>query len=208
MVIRLQGFIQSVAASCLIALILPAQNLYAIDTVPDAITISHGKYTDTFLKRRADLSNTRISVRWDWDADLIESSSVKLDGYFDLGYSQWKSHLSKNASDTSVGADKAWAVSFTPVLRFKPRDSGMVTPFLDIGGGISYQSEENIQKKKPTAINMGGHTQFEARVAVGVRVNTAQPVEASLGFMHYSNANFHSANEALDFYMFNLTWVF
>ena len=200
---------QHIAASLLLALSYSASHqAQAIDFTPDAVSVWHGKYTDTFLKRKADISNNRLSLRWNWDKDWLDSSNFTLGGYFDLGYSQWRSHLSKADPDTSAGADKIWAVSFSPILRFQYKTESILSPFIDIGGGISYQSEQDIQKKRPTDINMGGHTQFEARAMIGTQVNTSQSFEIAFGMFHYSNANLHPVNEALDFYLFNITLSF
>ncbi|MCL6268776.1 acyloxyacyl hydrolase [Sansalvadorimonas sp. 2012CJ34-2] len=102
----------------------------------------------------------------------------------------------------------AWAASFSPVLRLQYKPEATFSSSLDLGVGISYQSEKDIQKKKSTAINIGGHNQFEIRAIVGTRVNTSQSFEITFGLFHYSNTNLHSANEGMDFYVSGVSLPF
>ena len=174
----------------------------ALDLTPDGIAVGYGKY----IKSKADLSNTRVSLQWDWNRDFISSPNWKLGGYFDLAVSNWRSHLSAKDQPSPEGAAKAWAVSFSPVFRFEPETNMMLAPFFDFGVGASWQSKKDIEKKLKSPINMGGHTQFEIRAVAGVRFGTNKQYELSYGWFHYSNANFHPKNEALDFQMAELGW--
>ena len=170
----------------------------ALDLVPDGVSVSGGKY----IHSKADLSNVRVAVRWDWGHDFLSSPNWKLDGYFDVGYSQWHSHLSAKDNPSPNAADKAWQVGFSPVFRFTPQSQGSIVPFFDFGVGVSYQSEKDLEKKLKSPINMGGHTQFEIRTVVGVQLGAN--IELAYGWFHYSNANLHPKNEALDFQMLSL----
>ncbi len=174
----------------------------ALDLKPDGMAVTHGKY----IPNKADISNTRISLKWDWNRDFLESSGWKLGGYFDLGYSRWRSHLSDEDQPSPDGADKAWAASFSPVFRLEPEISSTFVPFLDFGVGVSYQSEKDLEKKLKSPINMGGHTQFEIRTVAGVRFGRLKQFELSYGWFHYSNANLHPQNEGLDFQLLSLGW--
>ena len=173
----------------------------SFDLIPDGISISGGKY----LQDKANITKARVAVRWDWEKDFISSSNWTLDGYFDLGYSQWQSRLSANDEPSPTGADKAWQIGFSPVFRLSPQTHYAFAPFLDVGVGLSYQSEKNIEKKLKSPINMGGHTQFEIRTLVGARFGENKNYELSYGWFHYSNAHLHSQNEGLDFQVLGLT---
>ena len=174
----------------------------ALDFEPDGITITHGKY----LHDKADISTNRVSVKWDWNTETQVSSGWKLGGYFDLGYSQWQSHLSGKEVFSEGGADKTWAIHFSPVFRFEPQSIKTLAPFFDIGIGVSYQSEEKLESKRRWPINMGRHMQFEIRTVAGMRFGKQRQFEAFYGWFHYSNADTRIDNEGLDFQMFSLGW--
>lgn len=78
-------------------------------------------------------------------------------------------------------------------------------PFLDVGVGLSYQSEQDLEKKLRSPINMGGHTQFEIRTMLGIQFGDSKQYELTYGWFHYSNAYLHSQNEGLDFQMLGMT---
>ncbi|MCL6270775.1 acyloxyacyl hydrolase [Sansalvadorimonas sp. 2012CJ34-2] len=196
---KLTGFVFALSIAFMS---LTGQAMELSDLKPDGITVTHGKY----IPSKADISTTRLSLRWNWNRNLLESSSWKLGGYFDLGYSRWRSHLSEKDQPSPNGADKAWAASFTPVFRLEPESSAMLVPFLDVGVGVSYQSEKDLEKKLKSPINMGGHTQFEIRTVVGARFGDQKQFEFSYGWFHYSNANIHSQNEGLDFQLLSFGW--
>ncbi len=173
---------------------------YSFDIAPDGIFVTGGKY----IPNKADLTNARIALRWDWNRDFISHPNWKLDGYFDLGYSQWKSHLSAKDKPSPNGAKKAWQVGFAPVFRLSYQSESAIAPFLDFGVGVSYQSKKNIEKKLKSPINMGGHTQFETRAMVGIQFGAQKNYEVAYGWFHYSNAGLHPQNEGLDFQMLSL----
>ncbi len=177
---------------------------YSLDRKPDGISLTGGDG----LNKRSELSNFRAAVRWDWDADLLNSRNWRLDGYFDLGYSQWKSRLSREDQPTSDGAKKAWQVSLTPVFRLSPKTDNAIVPFVDFGVGVSYQSKKNLEKESRSPLRMGGHTQFEGRLMVGFQFGDQHDYEIAYGWFHYSNASLHPNNDGLDFQMlsFVMKW--
>ena len=189
-----------------ICLAVTASTASALELKPDAIAVSYGKYTETFRSDLpANLENTRLSVRWNWDKNWQLSENWNAGGYFDLGYSQWRSRLSRS-DNPSDGAEKVWQVGFSPVLRLNYQMNSLVTPFIDLGAGVSYQSKKDIQKEKPTDLNMGTHFQFELRGMAGLQFDTSLPFEVSAGFMHYSNADLNSDNEGADFFIVNVAF--
>ena len=199
---RFQSRVLSIALYALGAsLLFSPTKSHALDLIPDGVTASYGEYAGN----KADLSNTRLSLRWNWNKNLIENDSLTLSGYFDLGYSRWRSHLSAKDQPSPNAADKIWAVGFSPVFRLAPQSSAMVVPFLDAGVGVSYQSEKDIEKKLKSPINMGGHTQFEIRAGAGIMFGESKQYELAYHWFHYSNANIHSQNEGLDFHMLSLS---
>lgn len=173
---------------------------WSLDMTPDGASISAGQ----FIKDTADLRSVRLALQWDWNLDLPGSPVWQLDGYFDLGFSQLRSHLSAEDRPSPGGADSSWRVGFSPVFRLSPASHQRVTPLLDFGAGASYHSEKNLQKKLNSPINTGGHGQFEIRTMVGIAFGAQQNLELSYGWFHYSNAHLYAENEALDFQVLSL----
>lgn len=167
-----------------------------MDIMPDGISFDIGQS----LFKKAELSRERIALRWNWDRDFLTTPDWRLDGYFEFGYSHWRSHLSTGDTRSMYGADKAWQVGFSPVFRLTPESTPWsFIPFFDFGIGASYQSEEDLEQERLSAINMGGHTQFEIRAMIGSQFGNRQQFEIAYGWYHYSNAYLHNNNEGLDF---------
>ena len=72
----------------LFIVILPVK---ALDLLPDGVNASYGRYLPVKSGRKADFNNYRLGLVWDWDTNLLRSERVKLDGYFELAGSFWKS---------------------------------------------------------------------------------------------------------------------
>ena len=168
----------------------------AMSLIPDGISLGLGQS----LFKKADLSREGVALRWDWHQDFMATPDWRLSGYFEFGYSQWRSHLSSRDVRSLSAADNAWQVGLIPMFRLMPEQfSASYTPFFDFGVGLSYQSEQDIEQERLSAINMGGHTQFEIRLMMGVQLGASKQFEISYGWQHYSNAYLHDANEGLDF---------
>lgn len=197
-------------ASCLGLLLISTHVLAG--WMPDGVTVDYGE--SIFLK--SEFTSGRIAARWNWDKDFIESPHVKLTGYTELGYSDWSSDFPWNRVTSPRGVDALWQVGLSPVMRLETRQSWWgFTPFWDLGGGISYQSETELKDTAhpPTtssthttdpnirSLDMGGHVLFELRTTVGLRFKN---VELAYGWFHYSNANIYDMNDGMDFQKISL----
>ena len=185
-----------------------ASSVSALDWTPDGVTLGYGQYLPVVNGREADFDNYRLGLLWDWDTNLISSERTRLDGYFELSGSFWKSGLSASDNPSPEGKDKATVISFSPVLRLSPMNSlwGTTKPFIDIGAGASWLSEEDLEKKKRSPINMGGHWQFELRLMAGLLFGERQQYELRYGWLHYSNAHLRDKNESIDFHLMTFGW--
>ncbi len=181
---------------------------YALDLTPSGVAVSYGQYLEVKSGRKADYDNYRLALTWDWADNLMETNSIQLGGYYELSANAWRSNLSAKDNPSPTGKDKATAFSFSPVFRLSPRDPlwGNAMPFLDFGVGAAYISEEKLEKKKKSPIDMGGHFQFEARIMAGVSFGDWQQYEVRYGWLHYSNAGLHSENESIDFHAVTFGW--
>lgn len=191
-----------------LALSIMMTPVYALDFIPDGINATYGRYLPVVSGRKANFNNYRLGLVWNWDKNLFNSERVKLDGYFELAGSFWKSGLSASDNPSPDGKDKANVFSFSPVFRLSPVNPvwGSVRPFLDAGVGAAWLSEVDLEKEKKSPINMGGHWQFEIRLMAGLQFGERQQYEVSYGWVHYSNAHINDMNESIDFHMLTFGW--
>lgn len=191
-----------------VALIIMALPVKALDWVPDGINATYGRYLPVVSGRAANFNNYRLGLVWDWDTNLLNSERVRLDGYFELAGSFWKSGLSASDNPSPKGKDKAYVFSLSPVFRLSPVNSvwGSTKPFLDAGVGAGWLSEVDLEKELKSPIEMGGHWQFEIRLMAGLQFGERQQYEISYGWVHYSNAHINKLNESIDFHMVTFGW--
>ena len=158
-----------------------------------------------FRGRQADISQYRLAFAWELTEPLLTSTHLVLQGYAELAIGQWRSNLGNGTGARVVNQGSA-----SPVLRVSSSSlfKGEIRPFVDLGVGFSYQTEEDIEQHHPSGINMGGHWQFELRGMVGLNLGQQQSFAVSYGWMHYSNANLHPINEGMDFHTLQMSYRF
>lgn len=113
----------------------------------------------------------------------MESSTGKLTGYWDLGYTYWE------------GGDEAGgrhSLSFAPVFVYE-FGSGQLKPFLEAGIGISVFSGTTAGDQK-----FGSAFNFEDRIGAGLKIGDTQKV--GLRATHYSNAGISEPNDGIESY--------
>lgn len=175
--------------------------------LPDGISYGYGYHI--FDNHDPNIRQSRLGLRWQWEHDFLASFAWRLNGYFELGLGQWLSLLPEQQRPIPQAADQITQISFTPVFRLTPEFAVVpqwqhnMIPFIDVGLGISYQSEQDMDKNCYYHINMGGSLQAEFRMQVGVQL--FQRIEFSYGWFHYSNAELYSINEGMDFQNLSLT---
>lgn len=172
------------------------------DYVPDSMAVGYGY----FLYDKADLHAYRLGVRWDWNRDWLEyKERLVLTGYSEVAFSYLDSQLA-SPTDGVESDGQLYAVSFSPVLRLEHKTTDYLRLFADAGVGVSFQTEKNLDKKGKSAINMGGHVQFEISAMAGARFGDRLQYEVSAGLLHYSNGYLHDKNEGLDFGVMQLAY--
>ena len=180
------------------------------DWQPDRVSFSYGQFISPLADRHAEIDQYRLGLVWKLSDELWSSDSLLIQSYAELALGQWKSRLNATEDSRRIGADSVKQMSLSPVLRFTSTSPllGETSPFLDLGVGVSYQSEEDIEQQHLSGINMGGHWQFETRAMIGLSLGEGSPFEVSYGWMHYSNANLNDENEGLDFQTLQMTYLF
>lgn len=125
----------------------------------------------------------RAGLGFNWDKAWLESSTGKLTGYWDLGYTYW---------EKGVEAGGRHSLSFAPVFVYE-FGSGQLKPFLEAGVGISVFSGTTAGDQK-----FGSAFNFEDRIGAGLKIGDTQKV--GLRATHYSNAGISEPNDGIESY--------
>lgn len=157
-----------IAAFCLSSLSL---NAYAAEISGAVGATSQGGLT------------ARVGLGFDWDKRWMESSTGKLTGYWDLGYTYWE------AGDEAGGRH---SVSFAPVFVYE-FGNGHVKPFVEAGIGVAMFSGTTAGDQK-----FGSAFNFEDRLGAGLKIGDTQKV--GLRVTHYSNAGIKEPNDGIESY--------
>jgi len=125
----------------------------------------------------------RIALGFDWDKAWLQSSTGKLTGYWDLGYTYWQ------AGDEAGGRH---SVSFAPVFVYE-FGQGNLKPFIEAGVGVSLFTGTTAGDQK-----FGSAFNFEDRLGAGLKIGETQKV--GLRVIHYSNASIKEPNDGIESY--------
>jgi len=125
----------------------------------------------------------RIGMGFGWDKSWLESSTGRLTGYWDAGYTYWE------AGDASGGAH---SLSFAPVFVYE-FGSGNVKPFVEAGIGVAVFSGTSAGDQE-----FGSAFNFEDRIGAGLKIGETQKV--GIRATHYSNAGIKQPNEGIESY--------
>ena len=178
----------------------------ALDLVPDGISLAYGEDLDTGVV----MTDTRISLRWEWDHGFFQFQGWDATGYIDAS----ASFLKSNADPHKVlithlpSKDKVQVYALSPVFRFRSRGYVNVQPFIDLGIGGSWFSDYNLEREGNTRQKLGDHGQFEIRGGVGILMGKNKDVELGYRIIHYSNAGLNGTNMGLNVHMLTLGFWF
>ncbi|QKZ03096.1 acyloxyacyl hydrolase [Pseudomonas eucalypticola] len=128
----------------------------------------------------------RLGLQSDWDKSWLQSSTGRLTGYWDGGYTYWGSSSHGPSNNT---------LSFAPVFRYE-FDGGSVKPFVEAGIGVAFFSSLEVGDNK-----LGTSFNFEDRVGFGLRFAGNQ--EVSVRGIHYSNGGIREPNDGIEAYSLN-----
>ncbi|MBC2656964.1 acyloxyacyl hydrolase [Pseudomonas sp. MSSRFD41] len=125
----------------------------------------------------------RVGMGFGWDKSWFESSTGRLTGYWDSGYTHWE------AGDASGGAH---SLSFAPVFVYE-FGSGNVKPFVEAGIGVAVFSGTSAGDQE-----FGSAFNFEDRFGAGLKIGETQKV--GIRAIHYSNAGIKQPNDGIESY--------
>jgi lipid A 3-O-deacylase len=126
----------------------------------------------------------RLGMGFDWNKNLWETSTGRLTGYWDAGYTYWEGANGYAAAKHSL--------SFAPVFVYE-FGNGTVKPFIEAGIGVSVFSSTRVGEQ-----NLGSAFNFEDRIGAGVKIGDTQRV--GIRAMHYSNAGIKQPNDGIESY--------
>ncbi len=151
----------------------------------DAVTLSYGYSYHT------DVNMGRISAQWDWKT-WLEESPVQFASLMDLSYGYM------HDSDSDDGKFDPHVFAFTPLWRLQMRDpiAGLITPFLEVGIGISLFTETRADHRKLSTVY-----QFEDHIGLGFKLGKEQKYDLKVSYWHYSNADLKRPNSGVNFIM-------
>ncbi|MBB4867094.1 lipid A 3-O-deacylase [Pseudomonas nitritireducens] len=125
----------------------------------------------------------RLGLGMNWDKSWWESSSGRLTGYWDAGYTYWE------GGDEASGRH---SLSLSPVFVYE-FSGERVQPFIEAGIGVALFSGSRVGDQ-----NLGGAFNFEDRIGAGLKFGGGQKI--GLRAMHYSNAGISQPNDGIESY--------
>lgn len=125
----------------------------------------------------------RVGMGFGWDKSWFESSTGRLTGYWDAGYTYWE------AGDAAGGKH---SLSFAPVFVYE-FGSGNVKPFVEAGIGVAVFSGTSAGGQE-----FGSAFNFEDRIGAGLKIGETQKV--GIRAIHYSNAGIKQPNDGIESY--------
>lgn len=113
----------------------------------------------------------RLGLSWDWDKSWWQTSTGRLTGYWDAGYTYWE------GGDEGAGKH---SLSFAPVFVYEFAGDS-IKPFIEAGIGVAAFSGTRVGDQ-----NLGSSLNFEDRIGAGLKFANGQSV--GVRAIHYSNA--------------------
>lgn len=116
-----------------------------------------------------------------WDKSWLQSSTGKLTGYWDYGYTYWE-------AGNKAGARHSLSLAPVFVYEFGSSD---IKPFIELGVGASIFSGRSAGDRA-----FGSAFNFEDRLGVGLKIGDTQRLGARV--IHYSNAGIKEPNDGIE----------
>ncbi|TEL81642.1 acyloxyacyl hydrolase [Pseudomonas aeruginosa] len=125
----------------------------------------------------------RLGLSWDWDKSWWQTSTGRLTGYWDAGYTYWE------GGDEGAGKH---SLSFAPVFVYEFAGDS-IKPFIEAGIGVAAFSGTRVGDQ-----NLGSSLNFKDRIGAGLKFANGQSV--GVRAIHYSNAGLKQPNDGIESY--------
>jgi lipid A 3-O-deacylase len=139
----------------------------------------------------------RLSLSWDFGPILKKEDLWGLNGVWESSYALWE-----GPRPSGLALDRATdlnAATTGPMFRWQrrsPLPSTKITPYTELGIGLSWLSETEIQGRI-----LSLHFQFEDKAGMGLRFGKEQQYDFSVRAYHYSNASIKRPNSGVNLAM-------
>lgn len=144
-----------------------------------------------------DIVPYRLAVSWDFGAIVREDDLWGLNATWENSVAFWNGP--KRASLAPGRATDLNAATTGPMFRFQrrhPFPSTNITPYAELGVGLSWLSETEIEGRI-----LSLHFQFEDKGGLGVRLGKKQQYDVAVRAYHYSNASIKRPNSGVNLAM-------
>jgi lipid A 3-O-deacylase len=127
----------------------------------------------------------RLSLSENWRKEWFRTTTGRLTGYWDAGYTYWAAGDKGSAGHS---------VAFSPVFAYEfSTKNENITPFIEAGIGVAVFSSTHVGEQ-----DLGSSFNFEDRIGFGVKLPDHQRV--GIRATHYSNAGISEPNDGIESY--------
>ncbi|MBC7780665.1 MAG: acyloxyacyl hydrolase [Proteobacteria bacterium] len=162
----------------------------------DAISLEVGESDSSF----SDVNSFRLGAQWNWQSKWLAVGNWYLGGYWDVSAAYWSNDSDRAIRTSSDLID----LGVTPTLRWQQAQRSSIAPFVDLGLGLRYLSEDSIT----TLRDLSSNFQFGSVLGVGVRLGARHAYELSYRYEHLSNAGLKQPNNGINFQSLRLRYHF
>lgn len=111
----------------------------------------------------------------------------------------------RNGSDPHIRTSSgAVDIGLTPMLRWQEKSKGHLSPFVDAGVGLHWQSEDSITSLR----NPSGHLQFGGVLGAGILLGSKGEYAVGYRAQHLSNAGLRQPNNGINLQSIHLKFHF
>jgi lipid A 3-O-deacylase len=146
------------------------------------------------------ITPVRLAVSWDFGPIWREDELWGMNIFLETSAAMWNGP--SRAELSSERAKDLQLVTSGPVLRWQrwePLSSSRIIPYAELGIGLSWLSETEIQGRV-----LSLHFQFEDKAGVGIRFGKNSQYDLALRAYHYSNASIQRPNSGVNLFMASL----
>lgn len=179
-------------------ILLASTLLCTASTQAQTLTVAGGS---TIRASNTEHDSYRLEMNLGWKPEIWSNSSWGLSLHHALSVMTFRDRNNVNA------------VSWAPNLILSPRRTDGLRPYIQLGFGAAYLSEDKFESEPKTnpdyildgVTDMGSHWQFESSFAIGLSKGRFD-IRAKV--YHYSNAELADENEGMDVGEFGVSYHF
>ncbi|BEU04039.1 hypothetical protein OAG1_28390 [Agarivorans sp. OAG1] len=169
----------------------------------DEVAMTIGKETDS----RVEMQQYSLDFKWNKNEPLHYSDTYSIDYATELNLLYLDSTIGSDQARSKSGSDHAYGLALVPILSVHSSNTVLgVTPYTEIGLGAGWLSTDTLEKKTNSAIDLGSNVQFRILAGAGFKFGIDNRFTLRYRFIHHSNGNLASINEALNFHTLGFSY--